>query len=231
MNYGVFDQRNALLWIQKYIAGFGGDPDNVTLYGESAGAVSTYYHILGGKKLFNRAILMSGGAETQIPSPLDPKQTGYDRLLAALNITSTDPSTRLAALRAAPMDALVAAIPLAPASNWAAYNHPSFFPQAVTWNNAAELASNVKWVKEIIVGNCAFEGYLFSDLARAINPTLLYGGVGLLVGQANAVKVLTAYNITIGMDQNTFWTRAMQLLGDYILAGKYSIDRPSMSIY
>ena len=37
-NLALNDQRNALLWIQKYISGFGGDPDRVTLIGESAGA-------------------------------------------------------------------------------------------------------------------------------------------------------------------------------------------------
>ena len=37
-NNGIRDQKTALEWIKKYIAGFGGDPDNVTVIGESAGA-------------------------------------------------------------------------------------------------------------------------------------------------------------------------------------------------
>lgn len=63
-NAGLKDQVEALKWVQKNIKVFGGDPDNVTIFGESAGAASVLYHLLSpmSKGLFNKAILQSGSA-------------------------------------------------------------------------------------------------------------------------------------------------------------------------
>ena len=62
-NAGLFDQMMALQWVKDNIAFFGGDPNNVTLFGESSGAVSISFHLLSplSRNLFNRAILQSGG--------------------------------------------------------------------------------------------------------------------------------------------------------------------------
>lgn len=45
-NAGLKDQVMVLRWVQRNIAQFKGDPDNVTLFGESAGAASVHYHLL-----------------------------------------------------------------------------------------------------------------------------------------------------------------------------------------
>lgn len=83
-NAGLKDQTFALKWVKENIGNFGGDPSNVTLFGESAGGASTHYHTISNhsKNLFQRAIPMSGTALNALWSKATPHDSKDAELLA-----------------------------------------------------------------------------------------------------------------------------------------------------
>ena len=67
-NFGLYDQLTAFQWIKNNISAFGGDPDNVTVMGQSAGAMSLQQHVLSplAKDLFQKAMMCSGGGVSRM---------------------------------------------------------------------------------------------------------------------------------------------------------------------
>ena len=108
-NFGLDDQLAAIRWVKAHIAAFGGDGENITLLGQSAGAISIQYHCLNPKNagLFRRAAMMSGGGmfpRFALPRRAEDTHAYWLEFMSAAGCSALDE------LKAAPLERLFDAV-------------------------------------------------------------------------------------------------------------------------
>jgi len=170
-NWGLEDQRAALSWVKQNIAAFGGDAGNVTVFGESAGGISTCLHLVSpkSKDLFQRAIIESGPCDDTMSKDTAEAQ-GVTFVEA---IGCKDAADVLACLREKPIEAVMTALPSS--QDFLFGGGPKWFPVEDGFNvmgkASKSFASGDFSKMPVIVGANDDEGTLFFALDGTMVPT------------------------------------------------------------
>jgi para-nitrobenzyl esterase len=133
-NYAYMDQIAALQWVRRNIAAFGGNPNNVTIFGFSAGGVSVHSMLASpqARGLFHKAIVESGGSRDSVLTARPMRKDGVDpnypvsaetigiNFAKSMGIASTD-AAALGSLRALSADQVLRGSPAQPGTNAPSY--------------------------------------------------------------------------------------------------------------
>ena len=195
-NCGLRDQAVALAWVADHAAGFGGDPDRITVFGESAGGGSVL-HLCAGRSAppVRRAIVQSGEPRTLTT---DLAFRVRDALVRHAGIEASGPA-QIAALRALPVPALLAAqdatvAELALATGMMPF-HPTFDDVLVDVDPIAGFTAGRARAIDLVIGNTRDELRLWADpRAQGIDDARLVSMLGRLAGDGvDPARILAAY--------------------------------------
>lgn len=230
-NMGYKDQVLAFRWIKKHIAGFGGDPDNVTAIGESAGAISLSTLLcadIGEEALFARVILMSGETTLRKPRNKQWQQQMYEDQSAYLGLDAKDKDGRRRALLMTDAEALAQKLPLA--QHFTGTIDRLWLKADVTLETLIDgqcVEHKPSWCKEFIVGDAAHDGIVLK--ARILDHPQVFDRLkeacNTYLSPVEAHKLLATYKLDGALNVNEITGRICEL------ASELRFHVPALAVY
>lgn len=241
-NYGLRDQRKAMEWLHNYIADFGGDPNNITVFGESTGGGDVLYHLLSSdnqtRPIFQRAIAQSPLLDVNLPN-VNIAGLQMSRVLSALRIST------IAQLRAVNTETLAAFgltfrvvdDGLFLRSHWKDYfSAPSYSryhrqlqdhisrarsrssPRGIN-SPSRPLASTTlalpASLQPLIIGDCGCDSSLWSTSTSFWTPAAVVRRIKAVCQSLNmASNLMRVYDICVYTDEDEIRERVLDLVND-----------------
>ncbi|KAI8663429.1 Carboxylic ester hydrolase [Fusarium keratoplasticum] len=239
-NRGLRDQRVALRWIKKYIAGFGGDPDQITLVGQSAGAASVDFHMQSEEALFSQAILFGGSSVLLQPLEPETAESVYNSTIQALAPDEQSPEGRIESLLSIPVELMLANASKEMIAAGPTIDH-DLIPAAATLGDTNDIIespmSHNRWCKRLFSIDSQFDGSIFDILnlrARQQGITTSFRTHLIkTLGKTEASRVLDHYSIRDDTpDEESLLSIAQAItdVGYYALSVKYAESFPGDSV-
>ncbi|BCS27818.1 uncharacterized protein APUU_60866A [Aspergillus puulaauensis] len=216
-NFGFTDQQVAFEWVQRYIDALGGDPDNVTAVGESAGGISISNQISAANPpRFRRAVCMSGLSVSIPPWTMEQHGALFQAVCRYFRIDSSR-SDVLGCLREIPQQDLANATPIIQGVLSGTGN-----PCLDGWfykndTDPCEIQRAPSWLEALMIGDTYHEGIIFhlnipDDSFDSIRQIM----VEHIRSESEVDQILTGYGITPDIPQRVLIERVEHMCGDAI---------------
>lgn len=214
-NFGFTDQKIAMDWIQKYISQFGGDPDNITAVGQSAGGISIGHHMVANNPMkFNRAVCMSGLGSTLRPRSLKEHEDLFNATCRhfSINPKSSDALDQLRKVDQQVLADADNAIQNVPAGTGNPCDDGWFYARSPN-----DVSKAPEWLKSLLIGDVHDEGVLFvvnlqHDTYDTVRSTLL----ARVSNEKFVDTVLDLYHVHAGVTGQDLIDRVCDMCADAV---------------